>query len=275
MSTPRVVMVLGGGGAKAAAHLGAARALREAGITPIRWIGTSMGAVMAAALASGEAPEALLERVAAIRRSDVVRTNWVGLLRGVWSPALMKPEPVRRLIERLVPVRAFAALATPCTVTAVEVETGREVAFGAGGEDAPLIDVLAATCALPPYFPPALVNGRTFYDGGLRAAVPIGQAVGIECSFVVAIHTAPGFDETGRSLEVPPALIAATDTAMGWLMAGTVELQRERWDLTPGRPPLIWLRPTSDRGAMFVASRTARYAEDGYRAMKKVLEEMQ
>ena len=44
MSARRVVMVLGGGGAKTAAHLGAARALGEAGIVPIRWIGTSMGA---------------------------------------------------------------------------------------------------------------------------------------------------------------------------------------------------------------------------------------
>ncbi len=274
MTAPRVVMVLGGGGAKTAAHLGAARALRDAGITPIHWIGTSMGAVIAAALASGEAPESILERVAAIRRADVLRPNWTGLLRGIWSPAVMQAKPIRRLIERLVPARSFAELATPCTVTAVEVATGREVAFGSGGEDAPLVDVLAAACALPPYFPPAAVNGRTFYDGGLRSPVPIGQAVGIDCTFVVAIHTAPGFDETGKSLEVPPPLVAAADTAIGWLMAGAVELQRERWDRTPGRPPLIWLRPTADRGAMFAASRTAGYAADGYRAMMQVLEEM-
>jgi predicted acylesterase/phospholipase RssA len=251
-------MVLGGGGAKTAAHLGAARALRDAGIVPIHWIGTSMGAVMAAALASGEAPEAILERVAAIRRNDVLHTSWSGLVRGIWSPAVMKPEPV----------------VAPCTVTAVEVKTGKEIAFGSGGEDAPLIDALAAACALPPYFPPAPVNGRTFYDGGLRAPVPIGQAVGIDCTFVVAIHTAPGFDETGTTVEVPPPLIAAADTAIGWLMAGSVELQRERWDLVPGRPPLIWLRPVTDRGAMFAASRTAQYAADGYRAMMQVLEEM-
>jgi NTE family protein len=267
-------MVLGGGGAKTAAHLGAARALNEAGITPIRWIGTSMGAVMAAALASGEAPESILERVTAIRRNDVLRTDWSALPRGIWARALFKAAPVRRLIERLVPVRSFAELATPCTVTAVEVLTGKEVAFGADGESAPLVDALAAACALPPYFPPPSVNGRAFYDGGLRAAVPIGRAVGIECNFVVAIHTAPGFDETGPPVEVPPPLVAATDTAMGWLMAGSVELQRERWDLTPGRPPLVWLRPVSERGAMFAADRTAHYADAGYHAMKQVLEEM-
>lgn len=267
-------MVLGGGGAKTAAHLGAARALRDAGIVPIRWIGTSMGAVMAAALASGEPVEAILERVVAIRRNDVLHTEWSAVLRGIWAPAIMKPAPVRRLIEQLVRARTFAELATPCTVTAVEVTTGREIAFGADGEDAPLVDALAAACALPPYFPPAPVNGRTFYDGGLRSPVPIGRAAGIDCTFVVAIHTAPGFDETGETVEVPPPLVAAADTAIGWLMAGTVELQRERWDLAPGRPPLIWLRPTSDRGAMFAADRTAHYADAGYRAMTQILEEM-
>ena len=41
-------------------------------------------------------------------------------------------------------------------------------------------------------------------------AVPIGHAAGIECTFVVAIHTAPGFDERGRAVEVPPPLIAAS-----------------------------------------------------------------
>lgn len=274
MSMPRVVMVLGGGGAKTAAHLGAARALEEAGITPIRWIGTSMGAVMAAALASGESAQSILDRVVTVTRDEALQVQWSAIARGIWAPAIMKPAPVRKLIERLVPARSFAALKTPCTLTAVEVKSGREVGFGADGEAANLIDVLMATCALPPYFPPAMVNGRTFYDGGLRAAVPIDRAAGIECTCVVAVHTAPGFDETGPNIEVPPPLIAAADTAIGWLMAGTVELQRQRWDLTPGRPPLIWLRPTSDRGATFAADRTATYAEAGYRAMTKVLEEM-
>jgi NTE family protein len=270
----RVVVVLGGGGAKTAAHLGVARALREAGIVPVRWIGTSMGGVIAAALASGQSDEALLERVVAIRRDDVLRSDWRGIARGIWANGIMKPAPIRRLIEDLVRATSFDALATPCTVTAVDVATGREVVFGSGGEDAPLIDVLAATCALPPYFPPVIVNGRSCCDGGIRSPVPIEAAVGTECNYVVAVHTAPGLDETGARAETPPPLIAASDTAIGWLMAGTTELQRERWDRIPGRPPLVWLRPVTDRGATFAADRTAGYAEAGYRAMTEVLEEM-
>jgi NTE family protein len=43
-----VLLLLSGGGAKAAAHIGVARALAEQGIRPARIIGTSMGAVMGA-----------------------------------------------------------------------------------------------------------------------------------------------------------------------------------------------------------------------------------
>ncbi|MGH7582456.1 MAG: patatin-like phospholipase family protein [Gemmatimonadales bacterium] len=274
MTAPRVVVVLGGGGAKTAAHLGVARALREAGVVPVRWIGTSMGAVMAAALAGGEEPESILARVVRVARSDILRTDWPQVAKGIWGLAIFRSGPIRRTIERIVPARSFAELATPCTVTAVDIVSGSEVAFGAGGADAPLIDALAAACALPPYFRPVRIGQRRCYDGGIRSPVPIHLAAEIDCNYIVAVHTAPGFDETGPPVEVPPPLVAAAETAIGWLMAGTVELQRQSWDLTPGRPPLIWLRPVTDRAATFAADRTAAYAEAGYHATMQVLEEM-
>ena len=53
MRYSRVVAVLSGGGAKSAAHVGALRALEEWGLTPGHYVGTSMGAVIAACYASG------------------------------------------------------------------------------------------------------------------------------------------------------------------------------------------------------------------------------
>lgn len=274
MSPPRVAMVLSGGGAKAAAHIGAARALRDAGIVPVHWVATSMGAAVAAALATAEDPDRILERFLAVKRRDVLVTQRLVMLRGIWAKAIFRPEPLRETISRLVQARTFGELRAPLTVTAVEVVTGVEVAFGAGGESAPLIDALCAACALPPYFPPAMVNGRTFYDGGLRATVPLRQVEGIDCDVVVAIHVAPGFDELGVPVQVPPPLIAATDTAMGWLMAGTSELMRAQWTQRPGARPLIWLRPVSDRGATFALDRSGAYAEAGYAAMSAALRDL-
>lgn len=275
MTSPRVVLVLSGGGAKAAAHLGVMRALAEAGIVPIHIVATSMGSVMAVALATGEAPQSILTRFAAVKPSDVIAPERMQLFKGIWARALLQTTPMRGTIARMISATRFDQLKIPVTVTATEVTTGREVAFGAGGEDAPLLDVLVASCALPPYFAAASVNGRNFYDGGLRAVVPLRQARGIECDFVVAVDVGPGFDEQGTPVQVPPPLIAASDTAVGWLMAGQTALMREQWERDPGAPPLIWLRPTSDRAATFAMSKIPGYAEAGYTSMRHALADLQ
>jgi predicted acylesterase/phospholipase RssA len=272
---PRVVLVLSGGGAKAAAHLGAARALYQAGIRPVHIIGTSMGSVIAAALATGDDPAAILARFSAVKERDVLQLARLQLFKGIWARALLKSGPLRKAIVQMVPATTFQELAIPCTVTAIEVQTGREVAFGAGGEDAPLHDVLLGACALPPYFAAARVNGRDFYDGGLSAVVPLRQAERIDCDLVIAIHVGPGFDEQGTAVIVPPPLVAAVDTAIGWLMAGNAELMRERWASNPGLPPLIWLRPISDRAATFAMERISEYADAGYTTMQNALTSLQ
>ncbi len=274
MSAPRVVVVMGGGGAKAAAHLGAAIALRDAGITPVHWIGASMGSVVAAALAGGADPTELLHRFGKLSRRDVLQRERFAIFRGIWAPALFRSAPFRAMVERLVPARRFADLTAPCTVAAVERDTGELVAFGAGGEDAPLIDVLMASCALPPWFLPVAVNGRHFYDGGLRAPLPLPVAESVSCDLIIAIDVGPGLDEVGTPVEVPPPLLAATDTAIGWLMAGTTALLRERWERRPDLPPLLWVRPTADRGATFAVERIGEYGRAGERAMREALRKL-
>lgn len=234
-----------------------------------------MGGVIAVALAAGDDPAVILERFASVKESEVIVPDRLQLFKGIWARALLKSAPMRTAIARLILVQRFGQLAIPCTVTATEVKTGREVAFGHNGEDAPILDVLAATCALPPYFAAAPVNGRLFYDGGLRAVVPLRQARGIDCDLVIAIHVGPAFDEQGTPVQVPPPFVAASDTAMGWLMAGSTELMREHWELDPGAPPLIWLRPITDRAATFAMDRIPEYAEAGYQSMRRALTDLQ
>ncbi|HET9134291.1 MAG TPA: patatin-like phospholipase family protein [Gemmatimonadales bacterium] len=274
MNGPTVAVVFGGGGAKGAAHLGAARALREYGANVVRYVGTSMGAVMAAACASGRDPATMLDAFAAVRERDVLVRRRFALLKGIWAPALLEMPPFRAAIERLLPERRFADLAIPCTVTAVDRATGEAVVFGTDGEDAPLIDALTASCALPPYFPPVRVAGRECVDGGVRGPVPLYCAERIACDFVVVVDVGPGFDERGTPVRLPPPLLAATDTAIGWLMAGTTELLRAKWDATPGLPPLLWVRPTSDRGATFAMERIPEYERAGHHAMREALQRL-
>jgi NTE family protein len=267
-----VAMVLSGGGAKTAAHLGACRAVREAGFEPAWFVATSMGAVVAAGLASGVGNDELLERIASLGPRSIVRDR-LAPVSGLFLRSLLKPAPLRRLIEELVPARRFSDLAVPLTVTAVDLDTGELVLFGAGAQVAPLIDVLCASCALPLYYPPVVLGGRRYGDGGLRAVVPLEPAADLDVEVVIAVDVGPGFDIPAPA-ELPrlPSVVRAHDEAVGILMAANSENQRALWLADPARRPLVYVRPRIERNATFMIDRIRDYANEGRRATREALD---
>lgn len=274
MTARPVAMVLSGGGAKTAAHLGACRAVKEAGFEPVWYVATSLGAVVAAGLASGVGNDELLERMAELGPRSVVRDP-IAPVAGLFLRSLLKPGPLRRAIEELVPARRFSDLAVPLTVTAVDLDTGNLVLFGAGAQTAPLIDVLCASCALPLYYPPVVLGGRRYGDGGLRAFLPLEPAAALDVELVVAVDVGSGFDGPPPA-ESPrvPALIRAHDEAVGILMAAHTASQVALWQSDPNRPPLVYVRPTTERNATFMVERIRDYANEGRRATREALERM-
>src|SRR3970040_1106267 len=97
-------MVLsGGGGANAAGpRWGAAGAAGEAGFEPVWYVATSMGAVIAAGLASGVGNDEMLERIAQLGGRSIVRHPFAPVA-GLHLRSLLKPGPLRHAIEDLVP----------------------------------------------------------------------------------------------------------------------------------------------------------------------------
>src|SRR6266852_6452490 len=89
----------------------------------------------------------------------IVRAPWAPF-GGLWLHSLLRGEPLRDAIAALVPARSFAELRTPLLVTAVDLDSGDLIRFGAGGESAPLVDALWASCALPVFYPPVSLGGR-------------------------------------------------------------------------------------------------------------------
>ena len=269
MTGQPVALVLSGGGAKTAAHVGAARALAEAGMTPARYVATSMGAVVAAALAAGADHGVLLDRLAEAGQRGVVRDP-VAPVAGLFGRGLLRPAPLRRAIESLVPVRRFGDLPVPLTVCVVDLDSGELLLYGAGGADAPLVDVLCASCALPVYFPARTLDGRRCGDGGLRGVLPLEAASRLCREPVVAVDVGPGFDLAGPAAPAPP-LVRAHDDAVSTLMAANTAAQLALWRADAGRPPLLYVRPTVERSATFRVDRIRQYAADGYRAARDVL----
>jgi NTE family protein len=267
-----VALVLSGGGAKTAAHLGAYRAVKEAGFEPSWYVATSMGAVIAAGLASGVGHDELLERITQIGIRSIVRDP-LAPVAGLFLRSLLKPGPLRRAIEELVPARRFSDLAVPLTVTAVDLDTGELVLFGAGAQLAPLVDVLCASCALPMYYPPVVLGGRRYGDGGLRGVLPLEPAAELEVELVVAVDVGPGFDiSPPAELARVPAMVRAHDEAVGILMAAHSESQLALWRSDPSRPPLVYVRPRIERDSTFRVDRVRDYAIEGRRATRDALE---
>jgi NTE family protein len=271
----RVVAVFGGGGAKAAAHIGAQRALVEAGLAPAHFVGTSFGAVIGAAFAAGATHGSLVANLADATRAKIAPLDPLSFLKGMYADHLIKPEPLRALIARLVPVQRFEDFSLPLSVVTTDLDSGALVVFGAGGRgDVGVQEALYATCALPLYYPPAVIGGRRYADGGLRAVLPLEPAALIPADLVVAVHVGPGFDEQPRpSSPVPrrllPPLIRAHGDSERIMMAAQVERAIAAWPKTGAK--LVLVRAVREREATFALEHVSRYVEAGYQLTRVAL----
>jgi NTE family protein len=228
--------------------------------------------VIAAGLASGVGNDEMLERIAQLGGRSIVR-NLLAPVAGLHLSSLLKPGPLRQAIEDLVPARRFSDLGVPLTVTAVDLDSGELGLFGAGAQVAPLVDVLCASCALPVYYPPVVLGGRRYGDGGLRGVLPLEPAAELDVELVVAVDVGPGFDRPPPA-QAPrvPAMVRAHDDAVGILMAANSESQLAVWRADPARPPLVYVRPQIERNATFRVDRVREYAAEGRRATREALD---
>ena len=269
----RVVLVLSGGGMKAMAHVGALRALEECGLSPAEIVGTSGGALVGALAAGGLEYEQIVPLVMSIRRWDLVAPARAAvLLKGLDAGSVLKPGPLRALLRRLLPVADFAKLLLPLRVTAVDLDSGELVVFGAGGRtDCPLADAVYASMALPPYFPPVLIGGRRYVDGGIRAVLPLEIGAEADADLVVAVDVGPAPFGPGAGERQVPALVELSDRALSIALADQKSRAIQAWRAAPRRPPLVLVTPEVDPHGTFAFDRTAEFIEAGYRATHAAL----
>jgi NTE family protein len=269
----RLVLVLSGGGMKAMAQVGALRALEEAGLAPSEIVATSAGALIGALIAAGLGYEEIVPRVFNVGRSELAALARMSVLvRGLSAPSVLKPQPLRSLIERLLPVREFRSLRVPLRVVAVDVDAGVPVVFGAGGRSGcSVVEAVLASMALPVYLPPVRIGDRRYMDGGILEVLPLAFAAGIPADLVVAVDVGPVREGPPPSLPRGPALLEAHDRAMAVAMAEQRARTVEAWRSDPERAPLILVEPPVDPHGTFAFDHTADFIEAGYRATHAAL----
>ena len=213
-------VVMGGGAAKGLAHVGAWKAIQEAGISVAGIIGTSTGAMMGAAVAAGQTVEEMEERSERLRRRDIMRVNrravWVN---GIRSQSVFRGDILRQFIEDLLPTDDWRELTIPLMVNAVDLASGEMVWFGHGGDqDVGLVDSVHASAALPVLFPPVEMGERMLVDGGVLDMLPIERAAEMGATRIIAIDVGAGPQVDARVV-VDGGLIAVHQRVFS-LMAG-------------------------------------------------------
>lgn len=263
----RIAVVLGGGGMKGFAHIGVLKALEELGIVPTVWAGTSIGAMLAAAAVGGMPADDMARRAESLRRRDVFRINHFGMLmERMRSPSIYLEEPLRELCRTVVPPLRFRDLRAPLLVNTVDLQRGAQIVWGLPGlRDAHVQDAVYASCALPGYFPPGLVDGRVCVDGGVVDNLPVSVAA-LEADLVIAVDVgssdlAPMNDPLSQGFAAIYARAAAT------MMHALQQYPLERWS----SPPMILIRPKVGHDWLSFDGTPANISA-GYLAAKKALE---
>ena len=159
-----VGIVLAGGGARGFAHIGIVKALMEAGVPFDNIGGTSMGAIIAAGLASEWGIEELTTRM----RDAFVNGN---PLNDYTLPliALVRGKKVTQLLQRSFGDMRIEEMPKPFFCVSSDLTTGRVHVHRAGA----LWRALRASVALPGILPPVTHNGHLLVDGGLMNNLPV------------------------------------------------------------------------------------------------------
>src|SRR5947209_19505132 len=187
--TPGVAFVLGGGGNLGAVQVGMLQALFECSIVPEVVIGCSVGALNAAGVAADPT-------LSGVRKMREIWLNlngdelWpAGRISGLWmlgrkGQAIQPNSGLRALIERTLPFKRLEDAVLPVHVNATSLETGRGHWFTNG----PAVEAILASAALPAVFPPVVVDGEAYIDGGGVDNVPISRAVALGARRIFVLH---------------------------------------------------------------------------------------
>jgi NTE family protein len=186
-SYPKIILALGGGGARGFAHIGVLQVLQEAGIKIAGIVGTSMGALIGSTFASGTDLYYLARVVEAMGWEDLIDFRLSGL-------GLVDGNKVKALIDLLTKGKRFEELSLEFWAVATDLMSGEAVVFKEGD----LAPAIRASVSIPGVFNPVEINHQMLIDGAVVAGVPVSIAKEMKGDLTIAVNV--GFDHTQHTV---------------------------------------------------------------------------
>jgi len=174
-----IALVLGSGGARGLAHIGAIEALEERGYTITSIAGCSMGSIIAGMYAAGQLKEAK-EWFLRVDKQLILRMMDINLLSG---NGLVKGQRIIEELQTIVPDRPMEQLNIPCTIVASDIMSTEEVVFRTGS----LFEAVRASISIPLFFEPVHIGKYVLIDGGILNPLPLHVVERTEGDLLVAM----------------------------------------------------------------------------------------
>jgi len=278
---PRVGLVLGGGGARGAAHIGVLEVLDRLRVPVDCVAGTSMGALVAGAWAAGLTTDEMRRALAAADWNDMFRDepdydefdfrhkrlqqrflpgSELGVMAaGVTAPGgVVSGQKIKLFFNQLVRAdfgeRDLSRLPLPVSIVATDIGTGERVVFREGS----LTMAMRASMSVPGLMAPVEFGGRRLVDGGLVDNVPIRE-VRERCGAEVVIAVNVG------SPLLKPESVGSLLTVSAQMVAILTE-QNVSQSLALLRPGDVYLKPDLQGITAADFARSAETADRGRRA---------
>jgi NTE family protein len=211
---PTRALVLSGGGGRGAYECGVYKYLEEAGLLPDILVGTSIGAINAAAIACGRTAAELEEAWLATRTRDVQRFWRLWPWRAIYDTS-----PWRKTLHRYVDFDALARTDKHLLVTATELESGRLHVFD-NREVTLTPDHILASCSIPLVYPWTRVGERHYWDGALMANTPLASAIDAGAGEILVVLLSPIGE---RHMEPPRRPWHALTATLDLVLSATYE----------------------------------------------------
>ena len=174
-----VALVLGSGGARGLAHIGAIEAIEERGYTITSIAGCSMGSIIAGMYAAGQLAEAK-KWFLRVDKQLILRMIDINLLS---VNSLVKGQRIIQELETVVPDRPIEELNIPCAIVASDMQNTEEVIFRTGS----LFEAVRASISIPLFFEPVQMGNRLLIDGGILNPLPLHTIQRTEGDILVAM----------------------------------------------------------------------------------------
>ena len=174
-----VSLVLGSGGARGYAHIGAIEMIEKEGYVIKSISGSSMGALVGGLYAAGKLEEykKWVLTLDAIEIVQLVDFTFAG-------GGIVNGDDIYREIERIIGDVKIEELPIPYTAVASDIDNRKEVWFQKGK----LIDAIRASIAIPTVLTPVMKNGNILVDGGVLNPLPITPVLSDGNDLIIAVN---------------------------------------------------------------------------------------